>query len=123
MTVSKRKRFAGATSTVCLILLVAGISGCEKPNKQLARFTDIVTDGMHADVSIVLRDDLDEPAYIILVPKDREQDFERVFEVAAGEFCLKSLLSGQGCSYTSKAGHTVFVEKNGPGKYSILTSG
>jgi hypothetical protein len=84
--------------------------------------TDIDTAGI-ARVSLIRRDDLDQPGYNIVVSQDREREFERAFENAAGTWCLQMVMSGAGCHYNSKARHDVFVERKAPFTYQIYTSG
>ena len=90
---------------------------------QLLKFTDIDIGGTSARVSIVLRKDLDEPGYTIVVSKNREQAFDLAFEKAAGKDCLRLVIDRSGCHYNSKHGHDVFVERTSSLTYSIYTSG
>ena len=90
---------------------------------QLLKFTDIDIDGTSAHVSFVLRKDLDQPGYTIVVPKGREQAFDLAFEGAAGKECLRLVIAQSGCHYNSKHGHDVFVQRTGPLTYLIYTSG
>jgi hypothetical protein len=73
--------------------------------------------------AFVLRKDLDEPGYTIVVPKGREQAFNLAFEKAAGKDCLRLVIDRSGCHYNSKHGHGVFVERTSLLTYSIYTSG
>jgi hypothetical protein len=91
--------------------------------EQLLRFTDIAIAGTNAHVSFDLRNDLDEPGYTIVVPKDQERAFDLALEGAAGKDCLRLVIEQSGCHYNSKHGHDVFVERISPVKYSIYTSG
>jgi hypothetical protein len=102
-------------------LLMASCS--DDATVRLVKFTDIDTAGTNAHVSFVHRNDLDQPGYTIVVPKDRQQAFERAFESAAGKNCLRLVIDQSGCHYNSKAGHDVFVERSSPLTYLIYTSG
>ncbi len=95
----------------------------EDATVQLLKFTDIDVAGTSAHVTFVLRNDLDQPGYTIVVPKDREQAFDLAFESAAGKDCLRLVIDQSGCHYNSKHGHDVFVERTSPLTYSIYTSG
>jgi hypothetical protein len=95
----------------------------EDVTERLVKFTDIDITGTNTHVSFVYRDDLDQPGYTIVVPKDGEESFEGAFERAAGKNCFRMVINGSGCHYNSKAGHDVFVEKTSPSRYLIYTSG
>jgi hypothetical protein len=100
------------------------MTSCSKdPTVQLLKFTDIDIAGTSAQVSFDLRKDLDQPGYTIVVPRDRQQAFNRAFESAAGKDCLRFVIDQSGCHYKSKQGHDVFVERTSPLTYSIYTSG
>jgi hypothetical protein len=99
------------------------MSCSEDATEQLLKFTDLDIAGTSAHVSFVLRKDLDQPGYTIVVPKDRQQAFDLAFERAAGKDCLRLVIDQSGCHYNSKHGHDVFVERTSPLTYSIFTSG
>jgi hypothetical protein len=78
---------------------------------RLVKFTDIDTAGTNAHVSFVHRNDLDQPGYTIVVPKDRQQAFERAFENAAGKDCLRLVIISRDAT-TIKRLVTTFLLKD-----------
>jgi hypothetical protein len=106
------------------LLAMATVACHHVPDEQeLKRFTDIDVADSGIRVTLYTRKDLDEPAYDILVMPVNEPRFQQALKEAAGEWCLRSVNSGSGCSYKSKAGHSVFVSKLGLTNYIIYTSG
>ncbi len=108
---------------LCLFPVLTLTAGCQNANERLAALTDIDTTGTNAEVSYIKRDDLDQPGYKIVVPKNREDEWQRAIEQASGNWCLRFVLDGRGCHYDTKAGHNVFLERTSPLTYVIYTSG
>jgi hypothetical protein len=120
---SPKKMIMRAISILYVFGSLLMTSCSEDATVQLLKFTDIDVAGTSAHVTFVLRNDLDQPGYTIVVPKDREQAFDLAFESAAGKDCLRLVIDQSGCHYNSKHGHDVFVERTSPLTYSIYTSG
>jgi hypothetical protein len=115
-------------STRKLLFLVAAIAltgGCDDKDAvlRLKARTDIDLVCTNVAVSFVRHADLDRLGYQISVPEKSKDAFQRAFEKAAGRECWQLVVDQGGCHYNSKAGHDIFVERSGPGNYSILTSG
>jgi hypothetical protein len=108
---------------LCLFPVLTLTAGCKNATERLSAFTDIDTAGTNAEVSYIRRDDLDQWGYKILVPKDRENEWQRAIERTSGNWCLRFVLDGSGCHYNTKAGHNVFLERTSPLTYVIYTSG
>jgi hypothetical protein len=108
-----------------LVAAIALTSGCDDKDAvlRLKARTDIDLVSTNVAVSFVRRADLDRLGYQISVPKKSEDAFQCAFEKAAGIECWQLVVDRGGCHYNSKAGHDIFVERSGPGNYSILTSG
>jgi hypothetical protein len=110
------------TYILLAMAMVMTTTACEDPALRLSKWTDVKTIGMSAKVSLIDNSDLDQPGYRIVVPKDRDSDFQHAIENAAGKRCLQLVLNGSGCAYKSKAGHYVFIEHKSV-DYEIYTSG
>lgn len=106
-----------------LLAIFAMTASCDEAAQRLRQWTDIDTTDTNAEVSIVRRDDLDQPGYLVIVPGSRVDLFERALENAGGRHCMELLVNRSGCGYTSSAGHNVFIERKDPLKYVIYTSG
>ena len=108
---------------VCIVL-IGLLCGCSRDRVELLKeWTDIDLSGTGIIVALIVREDLDEVGYSILVHEsDREALLKEIDKVSGG-MCIQYIEEGKGCHYTSAKGHSVFITKETSENYQVLTSG
>lgn len=109
---------------VFVVLAFATTAGCARDAQELLKQrTGLNVEGLHATVTIIDRNDLDEPAYRVTLDEADEVSFLDAVDKASGAFCRRLLTSANACSYRSTVGYDVFILKENQRSYQILTSG